>query len=423
MIAIVGVNHRTAPVAMREQLSFTEDDALDFLTLLSTDHPGMEAVLLSTCNRTELYLRRDRRFGQPDMDRFREILCSAKSCDSKSLAGCFYSHIEKTAVEHLLRVASGLDSMVLGENQVLGQIKAAYRVSSDGGFTSTILNRLFHLGFSVGKRVRTETGINEGASSVGYAAVELASKIFTRIQDHPVTLIGAGEMGALVLQCLMKRGCSHIHVANRTRERALAVARRFGAEVTDYDDLVPILTHSDIVVASTGSSSPVVERDLLTPVMKKRRNRPLFLIDLGVPRNIAVDVKKLDEVYLYNIDDLEQVVAYNRKQRGAEVARAEDIIVEETARFLEWRKGLSLSPAIRRLKESLDDIGVRELEKLSNSVTAEELERMEEYADFLKDKFLGLVVKRLKELTFNGRHLEYVDLVKRLFDFDSEHRS
>ncbi len=418
MIGILGLNHKTAPVHIRECLAFTEDEIVTICTEYRALKTDGEIVILSTCNRSEVYFSISRSCEQKDFRTLEGILLGLRQIDSGDLDKSLYRYSDREAVDHLFRVASGLDSMVLGENQVLGQVKEAYRISSSRKITSTIFNRLFHMAFETGKRVRSETRINEGASSISYAAVELASRIFSHLPDHPVLLVGAGETGQLVLQSLKERGCDHLHVANRTPERAEKIAADYGAESADFEDLSEALVHSDIVVTSTRSPDPIVTSDLLGPIMKKRRNRPLFCIDLSVPRNIEESVKNIAEVFLYDIDDLNAVVQHNYERRKKEIVRAEEIIEEKSKEFFAWTSHLGLSPTIKKLKTRLGTITSEELTKLSNRLPENEYSRVAEYASFIEGKYLGLIVKKLKDLSKNGQQLEYLDMVSQLFELE-----
>ena len=421
MIGLVGINHRSAHVEIRERLVFSEEEISDFGQALHSNEKGAEIVVISTCNRTEVYFNLNRDLEQNDLDSVRTMICEAKSSDAGELSEYFYSFVAEEAVRHLFRVAAGLDSMVLGENQILGQVRDAYEVTASRKLTSTVLNRLFHASFSVGKRVRTETVINEGASSVSYAAVELASSIFDHRDERAVALVGAGETGELVLEGLVRRGYSHIQVANRTVERARSLAGKYGSEteIAEFEELESVLLDSDIVIASTSSAEPIIDRRRLVDVVEKRQGRPLFLIDLAVPRDIDEDVKSLEQVFLYDIDDLEDVVARTRELRSDEMAKAEVIVGAEADQFFLWLRSLSLSPTIRGLKQTIAAIGADELEKLAARMPQKEFQQTKEYADYLRDKLLSVVVKRLRTLTNDGQGLEYIDLVNRLFDLSA----
>lgn len=418
MIGVLGLNHKTAPVHIRERFAFTEDEIATICGEYRALEADGELVVLSTCNRCEVYFSISRSCEQRDFRKIEGILKNVREIDGDELAESLYRYSGREAVEHLFRVASGLDSMVLGENQVLGQVKEAYRISSSRKLTSTVFNRLYHMSFETGKRVRSETRINEGASSISYAAVELASKIYSHLPSHPVLLVGAGETGQLVLKSLKERGCEHLHVANRTRERADRIAAEYGAETADFNDLTEALIHSDIVVTSTGSQEPIITSDPLGSIMRKRRGRPLFCIDLSVPRNIEESVKNIDAVFLYDVDDLNAVVQHNYERRKSEIVKAERIIQEKGNEFFAWISTLGLSPTIKKLKCQLGRITGDELTKLSNRLPENEYSRVAEYASFIEGKYLGLIVKRLKDLSNNGQQLEYLDMVNQLFELE-----
>jgi len=417
MIGVVGLNHEGAAVEIRERFVFDEREIEEFIRGLKKSEPFEEVVILSTCNRTEVYFSSPKPCGERDFSALIRSLCAFKDIN-EDIRGHFYTLGEQKAVGHLFRVASGLNSMVLGENQILGQVKTAYRISASRKLTGAILNRLFHKSFEVGKLVRSQTALNEGASSVGYAAVELAARIFANLAEHPVLLIGAGQTGELVLESLVKRGNRHLHVANRTRSRAEALAERYGADVVAFDGLTDYLEHCDIIIVSTASREALLRLEDMREVMRKRHNRSLFLIDLSVPRGVEAAVRDLEEVFVYDVDDLQMVVAHNRQKRKGEVEKADRIVDRHTAEFFAWLSTLDLAPAIARLKELFEAIPAAELAKLKNRLPSETYERVEEFSDFLKGKYFGLIVKNLKSLSQDGRQLEYIDLVNNLFDLN-----
>ncbi len=418
MIGILGLNHKTAPVHVRECLAFSEEEIESICRSYRGQEAEGEIVVLSTCNRSEVYFSVSRPCEHRDYEAIEDILRDLKGMNKDELSDSLYRFSDRDAVDHLFRVAAGLDSMVLGENQVLGQVKEAYRISSSRKLTSTVFNRLFHMAFETGKKVRSATRINEGASSIGYASVDLASRIFSHLPNHPVLLVGTGETGQLVLHALKDRGCDHLHVANRTPERAQKISSEYGAETADFSDLAGALVHSDIVITATGSPEPIITADLLSPVMKKRRSRPLFCIDLSVPRNIEESVKRIEEVFLYDIDDLNAVVRHNYERRKKEIVKAERIIQEKNEEFFAWVATLGLSPTIKKLKARLGTITSNELSKLSNRLPENEYARVAEYAQFIEGKYLGQIVKKLKDLSMNGQRLEYLEMVNKLFELD-----
>ncbi len=415
MIGVVGVNHSSAPVELRELFVFSEEEIERFAGSLPEAGPFPELVVLSTCNRTELYFNSSRPCERRDVNALIRALTGFKGIEAE-VKPYFYSYIEDRAVVHLFRVAAGLNSMVLGENQILGQVKEAYRISASRKLTGTVLNRLFHRAFEVGKVVRTTTAINEGASSVSYAAVELASKIFASLEEHPVLLIGAGQTGELVLQSLAHRGSSHLHVTNRTASRASDLAERYGAEALPFDRLGEHLQHADIVITSTASRTPLVDAGLMRKVMQERHGRPIFLIDLSVPRDVDETVRAIEGVFAYDIDDLQMVVAHNSERRKQEIAKAEQAIQSYTRDFFAWLATLELSPTIARLKEKLQGVARGELEGLKSRMSEDSYRRVQEFAEFLQGKYLGLIVKNLKSLSRDGQQLETIELVNQLFE-------
>ena len=421
MIGVVGINHKSAPVRQRERFVFSENEIEDFIKLVRKEEPFAEIVVLSTCNRTEIYFNLPNSFKKGDCDYMLGKLARFKELDLKEdLHKHFYTHKEDRAVNHLFTVAAGLNSMVLGENQILGQVKDAYRISSSRKFTGPVLNRLFHKAFEVGKRVRTETAINEGASSISYAAVELSSKIFNNLSAHPVLLIGAGETGELVLQSLVQRGCHHLHIANRTFRRAQQLAKKYEAEPVRLEDFGEYFLHCDIIVTSTTSPTPLIRSSFMQKAMQDRQNRTIFLIDLSVPRDIAEEVKEIENVFVYDIDDMEAVVAHNYEKRKGEIEKANEIIAKHKKEFLSWLSTLSLAPTIELLKNKFETMSQKELESLKNKMSEDAYERVFEFAAFLQGKYLGLVIKNLKTLSDNGKRLEYIDLVNNLFELKRE---
>jgi glutamyl-tRNA reductase len=334
----------------------------------------------------------------------------------------FYRYTGADAVQHLFEVAAGLNSMVLGENQILGQLKEAYRISIENKMSDSILNRLFHKAFQSGKRVRSETDINKGASSVSYAAVELANTVYSTLQGHPVLLIGAGENGDLVLQSLKERGATNIDIINRTLSRAEVLAEKYSAKALSFDDLESALLKCDIVVTSTGSDKPVIRKEFLQKVMKKRKNKVLLLIDLSVPRNIEETVRSMKNIYLFNLDDLQKLVALNYSKRKDAIRKAKRIVREMVADFEFWLRGLKLSPTIDQLKEKMDALMVNELCNIKEELTEKEYSSLERFSGQMNKKYLGMIIKNLKTLSNNGQYVEYIDLANNLFDLNVKER-
>ena len=364
-IVLVGLNHRTAGVDVRERFALAEHCAPDTWAVPTADALS-EALILSTCNRVELV------GVGANSDEVREHLlrswAGARHAEPEDLAPYLYEYTGNEAVRHLFSVASSLDSMVLGEPQILGQLKQAYRRSVESRATGVILNRLLHKAFSVAKRVRTETAVAANAVSISYAAVELARRIFGDMPRHRALLVGAGEMAELAAMHLLQAGIDEIVVVNRTRERAVELAKRFHGRAAGFEELGARIAEADIVITSTGSPEPVIRARDLRAVLRTRKNRPMFFIDIAVPRDIDPDVNGLDNVYLYDIDDLREVVEENLAGRREEAAKAEAILDEEVALFSRWLESLESQPTIvelvRRGERAAEEELARTLKRL-----------------------------------------------------------
>ena len=357
-IVLVGLNHRTAGVDVRERFALAEHCAPDTWAVPTADALS-EALILSTCNRVELV------GVGADAGSVREHLlrswAGARHAEPEDLAPYLYAYTGNEAVRHLFAVASSLDSMVLGEPQILGQLKQAYRRSVESRATGVILNRLLHKAFSVAKRVRTETAVAANAVSISYAAVELARRIFGDMPTHRALLVGAGEMAELAAMHLLQAGIDEIVVVNRTRERAVELAKRFHGRAAGFEELPARIAEADIVITSTGSPEPIIRARDLRAVLRTRKNRPMFFIDIAVPRDIDPDVNGLDNVYLYDIDDLREVVEENLAGRREEAAKAEAILDEEVALFSRWLESLESQPTIVELVRRGERVAEEEL--------------------------------------------------------------
>lgn len=357
-IFIIGVNHKTAPVEIREQVAFSGDGTLPLQELL-TATGASEGCILSTCNRVEIITVCKDAEGAPGA--LRRFLFGKTSLSEDEAAKYSYLHQGSEAITHLFRVGASLDSMIVGEPQILGQLKQAYKIASEENCTGAILNRFLHKSFSVAKRIRTETSIGSSAVSISYAAVEMAKKIFGDLQGKVVMLVGAGEMAELAAEHLINQGVGQVVVVNRTIERAVKLARQFNGKAAGLDELLTQLEDIDILISSTGAPGLVLKKDDVKPVMKQRHNRPLFLIDIAVPRDLDPELNKLDNVYLYDIDDLQQVVEVNKAERDKEAARGENIVAEEAMKFSQWLEGMEVSPTIAELRSKADTICQAEL--------------------------------------------------------------
>ena len=332
------------------------------------------------------------------------------------LAPHSYSLGHHEAICYLFSVAAGLQSMVLGENQILRQVKDAYRISTQAGRTATVLNRLFHKALEVGKRVRSDTAINKGAATVSAAAVGLAAKQFDNSGPLTILVVGAGETGEQVLKAFSDWGCHNLLVANRTNSRARKVAEKYGAQAVEYEGWERLLGTCDIAITSVSVSAPIVTPDSGGEILRERRNDPLLLIDLSVPRAIDEKVGEIENVLLHTIDDLQEVVDSTFERRAEEILKAEEIVTQAVNEFTCWLHSLQLAPTISFLKNRFESISDGELHKLKNRLSESEYEKVQEYARFINGKYLGLIIKNLKSLSSDGRHLESIEILRSLFE-------
>jgi glutamyl-tRNA reductase len=361
-LLITGVSHKTAPVEVRECLAFREETLPAALADLKSREGVSEAVILSTCNRVEITLTtEDAADPQAIVDSF---LADHKAVTSASIGPHLYRHEGRDAIHHLFRVAASLDSMVVGEPQILGQLKAAYAAAKDCGSLCGWLESLMSRSFSVAKRVRSETGIGQMAVSVSYAAVELARKIFGSLTNRTVMIVGAGKMSELAARHLRRSGCSHVFVTNRTHERAVEMAKLFQGTCVEYPRFTAMLPEVDILIASSGAPHYILHKDEMQRVISARRNRPMFLIDIAVPRNIEPSINDLDNVFLYDIDDLQEVVNSNLRERMKEADHAETLVTEEVERTMARLKVAEVTPVIVSLQQQLEQIRAGEIEKV-----------------------------------------------------------
>jgi glutamyl-tRNA reductase len=418
-ILIVGVNHRKAPLEVRERLSFDDgllDQALRDLMALS---PVEEGVIVSTCNRVEVVAATSD--GDSAVEALVAFLARGEHLASEQLGKHLSVYRGREAVRHLFRVAASLDSMVVGEPQILGQLKEFYSRAASVGSAGTVLHRCFHKSFSVAKRIRTETGVASKAVSVSSAAVELAYRIFDRLEDKTVMLLGAGEMSELAARHLLAHGIRGIIVANRTFERAIELARDFHGMPVPFEDFPRYLQLADVVIGSTAAAGYVLSRARVQEVLRARNYRPLFLIDMSVPRNFDPAINELDNIYLYDIDDLGGVAQDNRDQRGREAEKAETIIEEEVDSFWRWLSALDAVPTIVALRQKMEAIRKGELEKtLATSLrefTPREREAIEAMTAAIVNKILHAPLTHLKQHD-RQREAFYVAAARQLFDIE-----
>ena len=419
-IILIGLNHRTAPVEVREKLSFA-GQKVEPVNLFLEIPVVREVLFLSTCNRVELLMVS--REPEAAVEMSKELWGRTNQIEPALFEPHLYYFRNEEAVRHLFRVAAGLDSMVLGEPQILGQLKDAYRRAAERRATGVILNRLLHKAFSVAKRIRSETGIGSHAVSVSYAAVELAKKIFGNLSDKQAMLIGAGEMAELAAQHLLNHGVKKIIVANRTLSRALELARQFRGEAISLEEIEDYLLKVDIVISSTGAPHYILTADQVKRLMRPRKLRPIFFIDIAVPRDIDPAANEIENVFLYDIDDLKAVVEENLAFRRKEALRAERIIEEEVLKFKHWLEQLKVYPTIVALRQKAEEIRRRELEKtlshLKTKLPPEDREALEVMTRSLVNKLLHDPIIYLKN-RYHRDGQQVVDFTRKLFNLDGE---
>ncbi|MBI5888493.1 MAG: glutamyl-tRNA reductase [Deltaproteobacteria bacterium] len=418
-IVIVGLNHKTAPVEIREKLSFPADTIGQPLKRLLAHYGLNEAVILSTCNRVEvLAVTPDMEKGEWQIKRF---LSDYHNIPISELDEHLYSRCGEEAVKHLFRVGAGLDSMIVGEPQILGQVKDSYSYAVEHNTAGVIVNKLYHKAFQVAKRIRTETRIGESAVSISFAAVELARKIFGELRGKTAMLIGAGEMAELAAKHLLSNGVSDIMVANRTYEKAVEFVRSFGGAAIMFREYQHYLKDADIVIASTGASSFIIKPDDVKEVMKHRRNKPMFFIDISVPRNIDPLVNGIDNAYVYDIDDLQGVVKANLSERAGEAKQAETIIVEEIEKFYRWAKSLDVVPTIIALRQFCDEIRKNEISKAMSSfenLSEKDRKILEAMTSSIVNKIIHNPIIHLKKDANKVEGDLYIDTVRKIFDLN-----
>jgi len=417
-IVLIGINHKTAPVELRECIAFTENESESAVRELAGKAPIKEVLLFSTCNRVEVLVVTTDYTAAVDVTK--NYIAEANKIPRHEFEDSLYIHAGEEAVRHIFRVASSLDSMVVGEPQILGQVKDAYRMATQANASGVILNRLLHRTFLVAKRIRTETGIGDHAVSISYAAVELGRKIFGSLEGKNVLLVGAGEMAELAVEHLIRQKAGKIHVANRTFENGIALARRFKGEAIRFEEIADSLKRVDIIISSTGSSDYVITRDQVKGIIRIRRNRPIFFIDIAVPRDIDPRINRLPNSYVYDIDDLQGVIEDNIEDRQREAVKGERIVDEAVIRFREWYAGLAVVPTIVALRGKLEAIAETEIKKTMQSDKIPESSRgaIQKMAASLVNKIMHDPMVFLKKDSMPADKSKRIDTVRKLFNLD-----
>jgi glutamyl-tRNA reductase len=418
-IILMGLNHKTAPVTLRECLAFSEDETSTVLKAFRKSPAIREAMLISTCNRVEVLMATSDTSNAADT--VKGLFAEFKDLHVSEFEKSLYIHEGDDAVRHVFRVASSLDSMVVGEPQILGQIKTAYQIAISKKTSGVLLNKLLHRTFFVAKRVRSETGIGDHAVSISYAAVELGRKIFGTFEGKKVLLIGAGEMAELAVEHLIRNRAGDILVANRTFKNGVELAKRFKGQAIRVEEITGFLEHVDIIISSTGSPDYVITRDQVKGIIRRRRNRPLFFIDIAVPRDIDPEINRLTNSYVYDIDDLKGIIDENIEDRNREAIKGERIVDEAVINFRHWLESLDVIPTIVELRKKMNDIAKGEMKKT--------LQALKHFSDG-DQKAIGrmtnaMINKILHDPTLllksNGHHQNksvYLDVTRKLFKLD-----
>ena len=417
-IILVGINHKTAPVELRECIAFSKEESVTAVQTLLLQPDINEVILFSTCNRVEVLFVTDNKSRA--IPTTKEFIADFNKIPLEQFENVLYVHEGDEAVRHIFRVASSLDSMVVGEPQILGQIKDAYRTATAINTSGVILNRLFHRTFFVAKRIRTETGIGDRAVSISFAAVELGRKIFGTLEGKSVLLIGAGEMAELSVEHLIRNKAGDIYVANRTFENGVTLAKKFSGQALNFEEISDCLKFIDIIISSTGSADYVITRNQVKGILRARRSRPLFFIDMAVPRDIDPAVNRLSNSYVYDIDDLKDVVDENMEDRQQEAVKAERIVDEAVIKFRQWHVSLDVVPTIVALRNKVQSITEAEIQKTlqSNKFPDSGAAALNKMAGSLINKILHDPTIFLKKNGMQADRSLYIDAVRKLFKLD-----
>src|SRR3984885_5900396 len=421
-IVLIGLNHRTASVDLRERLAFTPEQAREAAEQLRSRGILEESLVLSTCNRSELYgvPREDATDSTGAVELF---VASFHQLSLIELNGSLYRHRDSDAVRHLFRVAAGVDSMLLGEAEILGQLRSAYNQALDHGATGPVLNRMFQGALEVGKRVRSETEVGARPMSVALAGVKLAERVFGNLKGHSALILGAGSVAEQVIECLRNRGIGSLRIVNRSLDRAAELAKRVGGEAIAWESLETVLGLPDILVTSVSSTGPVLTRELLERAIAARSGRPVFVVDLAVPRNVAPEAAGLYNLYLYNVDDLGEIMEQNKKAREAEIPRAEAIISEHIAKFEAWRAALEAGSIVDDLRGKFHkqrELLIREKLAEMDDVSPDERARIAHITEELIERVLEQPSDKVRHGRGMRGRLAGLEALRHLFGLDED---
>ncbi len=417
-LLLAGLNHRTAPVSLRESMAFDRAGAEAALKRWKTDYPRTEAVLLSTCNRVELYVAGEEAVAVPAPERLGEFLAAGRGVAWQHLAGHLYQYDRAQVAEHLFRVAASLDSLVIGETQILAQVKQAYQTACAAGTVGTILHALFQRAFAAAKEIHEATRLSGGHVSVASVAVAMLRDVFDRFDDKTVLVIGAGKMAELFLPPLQELAPHRVLVTNRSPERAAQLAAARGLAAAPFESLADLLTAADIVLTSTAAGQPIITAEAMKGVLKRRHYRPLVMVDIAVPRDIEAAVGRMTNVYLYNIDSLQHAAQENLKQRGAQVQACRQIVDQHARQFAQWFVSRDTGPLVQALYEHCRQIGHDQVEELLSAhpeLTAEQREAIRKMSHRIVSKILHLPVTELAASSSQPRQMHLAQAIQQLF--------
>ena len=419
-LALIGISHKTAPVALREKVALSEEEQKATVSQIMDQFHASGCLILSTCNRTEIYLSADHL--KDSIHKMRLWLNEFKKCEEFTDPGITYELHDSEAAEHFFKVLSGLDSQIIGEQQISGQVKDSYDLTHTLNATDALINKLFNFAMQAKKRVHNETFLSDGTVSISFAGVELARKIFNDLSTKHVLLIGAGKTAELAAFHFQENGVKSINVVNRTFERAQELAEKFGGKAYKMEQLDEALSESDIVISATSGTEYVVTPELLKPVTKKRNQKPIFLIDLAIPRDIDPAIDSINSVFLYNLDDLQEIVKLNLEKRKKEIPKSMKIIQEYVDEFQEWARMNSMATVVGRLKRKLDVLRINELERLKarlpqNGYRAE----IENLTESIINKVVRQHVKSLKKVAHDPeQYSKQIEMIRHIYDLDND---
>ncbi len=416
-IVLIGLNHNTAPIALRECFVFSDNDTKKAIKTLHNSTDVEEVILISTCNRMEILMATSN--IKQAVDSAKNFLESFKNISSDKFNSFLYIHKNELAVKHIFRVASSLDSMIIGEPQILGQLKDAFQAATIQKTTGVILNRLLHRAFFVAKKIRSETGIGGCAVSISYAAIELARKIFGELNGKKILLIGAGEMAELAVEHLIRHKAGKIFVANRTFKRGVILAKTFSGTAIDFKEIGKTLEDVDIIISSTGASGYIITKTFVKSIMRSRRNRPLFFIDIAMPRDIDPMINRINNSYVYDIDDLKGVIDNNICERKKEAVKGERIVEQNVINFKTWYENLDTVPTIKALRKKIEIITNQEIQKTLqnlNHLSDNDRETLYKITNSIVNKITHDPILFLKSNECSQNKTKYIDITKKIFN-------